>query len=273
MSFFLFGIIIVACVGNHELYNLSREELGQKLQIPFTLEPSGDLVGYYTHSIDSHLDNCNNLYPEMQQDPGATTSNNNNNYNKQASKLRFLILDSYDISILDRCPNQSPKHKNAQSILSKYNPNYPHNENSPEGLSGLSKRYVAFGGGIDTPQLQWLQTCLQSSQEKNERVIILSHQPIHPDSSYPVCLMWNYSEVLTILRQYSHIILASFAGHAHKGGYIRDECGIHFRTLEAVLESPDPIRTYGIVDVWEDCLVVRGEGDCASDVFVLDHLR
>jgi hypothetical protein len=49
--------------------------------------------------------------------------------------------------------------------------------------------------------------------------------------------------------------------------------GIHFRTLEAVLESPDPIRTYGIVDIWEDRVVLNGCGDCASDVYDLDHLK
>ena len=69
------------------------------------------------------------------------------------------------------------------------------------------------------------------------------------------------------------MIIASFSGHAHKGGYVRDaESGIHFRALEAVLESPDPIRTYGIVNVYRDRLVFRGSGDCVSDIYDLDHL-
>lgn len=75
------------------------------------------------------------------------------------------------------------------------------------------------------------------------------------------------------MRSYKDVILASFSGHAHKGGYVRDEeSGIHFRTLEAVLESPDPIRTYGIVEVWADRMIVKGSGDCVSDVYDLDHL-
>ena len=255
-------------LGNHELYNLSRKELGQKLQIPFTLETSGDLVGYYSHLIDS----CCHHHSENKQEVVDTTTSSSNN--RQTTKLRFLILDSYDISILDRCPKQSTKHNRARDILSSNNPNYPHNENSPEGLEGLSKRFVAFGGGIDTPQLEWFEASLQSAKKNNERVIVVSHQPIHPDSSWPTCLMWNYSEILDIMRRNKDVILASFAGHAHKGGYTRDsQSGIHFRTLEAVLESPHPIRTYGIVDVWEDRLVLRGSGDCVSDVFELDHLN
>lgn len=141
------------------------------------------------------------------------------------------------------------------------------------GLHGLSKRFVAFNGGIDLPQLEWLETSLQLARENDEKVIVVSHQPVHPESSWPTCLIWNYSEVLSVMRRYKDVIIASFSGHAHQGGYVRDEeSGIHFRTLEAVLESPDPIKTYGIVDVWEDRVVVRGWGHCVSDVYDLDHL-
>ncbi|EED94287.1 hypothetical protein THAPSDRAFT_16656, partial [Thalassiosira pseudonana CCMP1335] len=207
---------ILHTYGNHELYNLAREGLAEKLGIPFTLEPTGDL-------------------------------------------LRFLVIDSYDICLLDRCPDTSPKRKMAHDILSKNNHNYPRDENSPEGLEGLSKRFVAFNGGVDEPQLAWLEQSLQSAKANGEKVIVLSHQPIHPCSTFPTCLIWNYEDVLSILRKYSNVVIASFSGHAHKGGYIRDEeSGIHFRTLEAVLESADPIRTYAMVDIWEDRMVVRG---------------
>jgi manganese-dependent ADP-ribose/CDP-alcohol diphosphatase len=237
---------------------LSREELSTKLQIPFTLESTGDLVGYFTHHINSN---------------DQSENNNANVIESKRNKLRFLVLDSYDICVLDRCPQHSNKHHLARETLSANNPNYPHNENSPEGLEGLGKRFVAFGGGIDKPQLEWFESSLQSAKENGELVIVVSHQPIHPQSSWPTCLMWNYSEVLDIMRRNSQVIIASFSGHAHKGGYVRDEeSGIHFRTLEAVLESPDPIRTYGIVDVWRDRLVFRGSGDCVSDVYHLDHL-
>lgn len=245
--------------GNHELYNLSREDLGEKLSIPFTLEPTGDLVGYYSHGL------YNQRGREIKQEPSQQPL--------PKLKLRFLVLDTYDISILDRCPLNSPKRHLAHQILSTNNPNYPHNENSPEGLDEQNKRFVAFNGGIDKPQLEWLEQSLQTAKDNDEKIIVFSHQPIHPGSSGPICLVWNYSEVLSILRKYNDIVLASFSGHAHKGGYVRDEeSGIHFRTLEAVLESPDPIRTYGMVDVWGDRLEVRGWGDCMSDVYDLDHL-
>jgi len=239
---------ILHTYGNHELYNLSREDLAEKLSIPFKLEPTNDLVGYYDHQLH-----------EPQQ--------------PSSLKLRFIILDSYDVCLLGRCPESSPKRHAAHELLTIHNPNYPEEENSPEGLKGLSRRFVGFGGGVDTPQLEWLEESLKTARDNDEKVIICSHQPIHPDSTWPTCLIWNYDEILTMIRSYSDTIIASFSGHAHKGGYNRDELsGVHFRTFEAVLESSDPVRTFAMVDVWDDRLEVRGYGDCMSDVYDLDHL-
>ena len=233
---------ILHTYGNHELYNLSREDIGHKLGIKFVKESCGDLVGYYSY-----------LSPTC-------------------PKLRFVVIDSYDISIMQRCPNTSIKRQKAVQILKENNPNYPEVENSPEGLDGTQKRYVAFNGAVDEPQKIWLQKVLQEAKECGEKVIILSHQPIIPNSSGDVCLMWNFEAVLNILRKYKCTVAAAFAGHAHKGGYERDtESGIHFRVFEAVLESKGPTKTYAFVDYHRDRLVVRGVGDCESAVYHLDH--
>jgi manganese-dependent ADP-ribose/CDP-alcohol diphosphatase len=234
---------IIHTYGNHELYNLSREEISNKLKIPFVVEPCGDLVGYYSYK------------------------------NPQCPQLRFVVLDSYDIAIMQRCPETSIKHQKAVSILRKNNPNYPLQENSPEGLKGVQKRFVAFNGGVGEPQKMWLQNCLEKAKQSGEKVIIISHQPIKPKSSGEVCLIWNYTEILDILRLYKCTVAAAFAGHAHKGGYKRDEeSGIHFRVFEAVLESEEPTKTYAFVDYYDGRLVVRGVGDCQSAVYKLDHL-
>ena len=214
------------------------------LKIPFTEEPCGDLVGY--HSF-------------VQND------------------IRFIVIDSYDVAIMQRCPNTSSKRKRAEGILSGNNHNFAADEsklNSPEGLTGVEKRFVAFNGAVDHIQLTWLRQTLQEAKEMGQRAIILSHQPIHPKSSSPVCLIWNYEEVLNILRDYRSTVIASFCGHAHKGGYHRDmKSGIHFRVIEAVLESPDPIKTFGIVDVHSDRLELRGDGACKSASYDFSHLN
>lgn len=233
---------ILHTYGNHELYNMDREQLGPLLNIPFLKEPCGDLVGYWSH---------------LAKECG----------------VRFVFLDSYDVAVGGR-RDTSEKRKQAEKILALNNPNFPENENSPQGLDGLMRRFVAFGGAVGDAQLKWLSATLEEAKQRSEKVILLSHQPIMPASSNPICLVWNYEEVLTLLNKYPCTVIASFSGHAHRGGYARcKESGIHFRVFEAVLESPDPTNTYSFVDVHQDCLVVRGLGDCESATYDFDHMR
>lgn len=225
--------------GNHCLYNLDRQELQDKLGIPFVKEPCGELVGYFHHAHKG---------------------------------IRFVVIDSYDVAIMHRCETTSQKRNEANEIMRKNNPNFPDNMNSPEGLEGLEKRFVGFNGGVGSVQLSWLREALGEARRANEKVIILSHQPIVPDSSNPVCLMWNYDDVLAILREHNDIVVASFSGHAHKGGYVRDSVsGIHFRVFEAVLENK-PEKTYAVVDVQANQIVIRGFGNCLSAVYDFEHL-
>jgi manganese-dependent ADP-ribose/CDP-alcohol diphosphatase len=220
--------------GNHCLYNMNRKELGEKLGLPFVIEPCGELAGYFYHVHKG---------------------------------VRFVIIDSYDVAIMQRREQSSEKYIQATEYLSKNNPNFPENMNSPEGLDGLERRFVGFNGAVGKVQLSWLRNTLVEAQKSNEKVIIISHQPIIPNSSNPVCLIWNYDEVLSILREHSDIVIASFSGHAHQGGYVRDpESGIHFRVFEAALENR-PEKTYATVDVYSNQVVVRGEGNCESAVY------
>jgi manganese-dependent ADP-ribose/CDP-alcohol diphosphatase len=230
---------ILHTYGNHELYNLHRVHLGEKLNIPFVQEPCGDLVGYRSYSYNG---------------------------------LRFVVLDTNDISILQRCPDTSRKRKQAELILAQENPNFPEKENSPAGLEGIQKRFVAFNGAVDQLQLRWLRETLQEARQFQEKAIILSHQPILPESCSPVTLVWNFQEILEVLRGFSDVVVLSLSGHAHKGGYKRDEeSGIHFRVVEAVLETPAPDNTYALMDVYHDRLIMRGYGNCASAEYDFSH--
>ena len=229
---------ILHTYGNHCLYNLDRTALQQRLGIQFVKEPCGDLVGYYDYTHGN---------------------------------VRFIVLDGYDVAMMQRCEVSSQKRKEATEILRRNNPNFERSMNSPEGLQGTERRFVGFNGSIGPLQLQWLKERLSLARQEQQKVVILSHQPILPESSSPVCLIWNYDEVLAILRDYSDVVVASFCGHAHKGGYCRDpESGIHFRVFEAALESR-PERTYAMVDFHDDSLVIRGFGNCKSATYKFDH--
>ena len=106
---------ILHAYGNHCLYNLDRQALAQKLKIPFVQEPCGDMVGYSSYTLQD---------------------------------MRFIVLDSYDIAKVNRCPDTSQKYQQAHEILLQNNPNYPEEENSPVGLDDLEKRFVAFNGAV-----------------------------------------------------------------------------------------------------------------------------
>ncbi len=145
--------------GHHELYNLSRLELGKKhFLIPFVCEATNSelLVGYTTimfytsHSgtmmmTSSILGNCASLY---------------------------LTHTIYMMSLGSLCQNFSKAIGSTWNNTKQIQPNYPEQEKSPEGLEGLSRRFIAFNGGVDTPQLEWFKTSMQSAREN---VIICSH--------------------------------------------------------------------------------------------------
>ncbi|MFT7804284.1 manganese-dependent ADP-ribose/CDP-alcohol diphosphatase isoform X3 [Arapaima gigas] len=130
---------------------------------------------------------------------------------------------------------------------------------------GVEQRFVKFGGGFSQDQLQWLDRLLTLSDEKLEKVTVVSHLPVHPSSSDPVCLAWNYEEVLSVL--HSHKCVVCFmAGHDHDGGYHRDLYGIHHLTFEGVIETPPDNDAFGSVYVYEDKMVLKGNGRVASRI-------
>ncbi len=266
--------------GNHCLYNLNRNELRETLGIPFRSEKSFRGFGSFSkkqrkdESEQRHISSTTGNENEDADDDGDLVGYYSYVYppsNSQHS-IKFIVLDTYDIALMRRSPEFSIKRKMAVEILQQHNgKNYREgNENSPEGLEGLQKRFVAFNGAVGETQLDWLRDELEATRHENhnQKVIILSHQPIHPGSSNPVCLIWNYDAVLDILRKYSDVVVASFSGHAHKGGYALDESsGIHFRVVEAVLESKPPTKTFGILDIYKDRLELNGYGDCESAIY------
>lgn len=285
--------------GNHCLYNLNRSEIRRHLGIPLFRETGDDstihddqdddedLVGYYSYVYPPPVNPEHEEYGLGVVGGGSCEKEATASAAAAATtSIRFVCLDTYDVSVLARSPegNGSRKHAEAAAVLSEENPiNFAKGGgaiNSPEGLEGVQKRFVAFGGGVGRSQLEWLRSELRAAREAassgdgdgrrrhRQKVVILSHQPIHPDSSNPVCLVWNYPSVLDLLREYSDVVVASFAGHAHRGGYALDAASkIHFRVVEAVLESPPPVATFGILDVYDDRLELTGHGDCESAVY------
>lgn len=218
-------------LGNHCLYNLPRSDLVPELRIP---SPPGRSAAYYDFSPW----------------PG----------------YRFVVLDAYDLSALGR-PRTHPSSAAARRFLDARNPN--RDKNSPSGLEGTDRRFVMFNGGVGGAQLRWLDGVLRGAARRRERVVVCSHLPVHPGAASPTGLMWNYEEVMAVVRRHEGCVVACLAGHVHRGGYAVDGRGVHHRTLEAAVECPPGTDAFGRVEVYPDRLRLVGSDRMASTEMLL----
>ncbi|KAM6951709.1 manganese-dependent ADP-ribose/CDP-alcohol diphosphatase [Aplochiton taeniatus] len=223
--------------GNHEFYNFSRDTL-----------------------LHSNLNSSSLCNQGGVHNTGAIYA-----YHFSPSpKFRFVVLDAYDVSLLGR-EESSAQYINALKLVKEHN----HNEelNNPPVPFGLEQRFVKFNGGFSKDQLDWLDGILSLADEKLERVVIVSHLPVHPSSTDPICLAWNYDELLPILRCHRSVV-CFMAGHDHDGGYYKDDLGVHFLTLEGVIETPPDSGAFGTVSVYEDRMVLKGNGRMFDREFI-----
>lgn len=176
-----------------------------------------------------------------------------------------MVLDAYDVSLLGR-ETSSEQYSNAMNLIKQYNSN--EDLNCPPDAVGLEKRFTMFNGGFSKGQLDWLDSVLSSADEKRERVTIVSHLPIHPNSTTPMCLAWNFDELLSIIRSHNSVV-CYMAGHDHDGGYCQDkDTGVHHLTLEGVIETPPDSDAFGTVSVYKDRMVLQGNGRIKDRVFL-----
>ncbi|KAM3859816.1 manganese-dependent ADP-ribose/CDP-alcohol diphosphatase [Diretmus argenteus] len=215
--------------GNHEFYNFSRSELCRsKLNSAhYSDGPPAAVADIYAYHF------------------------------RPAPGFRFVVLDAYDVSMLG-VEEDSERYACALALLTEHNSN--EDLNYPPATEGLEKRFAKFNGGFSKEQLDWLDAVLSLADERRERVAIVSHLPVHPRSTDPVCLAWNYDELLATLRRHSSVV-CFMAGHDHSGGYHWDEdSGVHHLTLEGVIETPPDSDAFGTVSVYEDRMYLKGNG-------------
>lgn len=174
---------VVHLIGNHELYNFSRQELRENLG---TNPPPG-LTSWYSFS------------------PHPT--------------LRCVVLDPYDLNTIDS-KEKTEAHNEGFKFLEQQNKTDLRGRgevNWLEGLQGKQKRFIPFNGGLRGAQVEWLEQTLQQADDAGERVVVMSHVPMCPRGAKDVCLLWNYEKVLELMRGHP-CVAACFAGHDHDGG-------------------------------------------------------
>ncbi|CAJ1345790.1 unnamed protein product [Effrenium voratum] len=212
-------------VGNHELYNFNRQEL--RRLIP----------------------NIWPWYQSFQPVPG----------------WRVVILDAYEINMIEKDGAQSIDEGIA--YLSQHNPNdlrAPRGSTDMgAGLRGLQTRFVPMGGAIKDSQLAWLRQELAAAQSAGERIIVLTHLPFFPSAAVASALLWNFDELLAVLRDFPRgTVPLVLAGHYHDGGYAYDrETHTHHVTIPSALNAePATALAHGTVELWKDKIVIHGKG-------------
>lgn len=109
-------------------------------------------------------------------------------------------------------------------------------------------------------QTNWFEEQLKISKEKNLKVIVCAHLPIHPQASDLAFISWDSKRILELIWNYSGTVIAYFAGHHHQGGYFRDKHNIHHITFSAILETTPNSNAYSTIKVYDNKVSVEGVG-------------
>jgi len=153
---------------------------------------------------------------------------------------RFIVLDGNDLSLHGRAEG-SEEHAAAKEML-----------------AGVEERGApnaqTWNGGFSAGQVAWLETTLADASKQGERAILFCHFPVFPENAHN---LWNDGEVMALLE--SHACVAAYInGHNHAGNY-GEKSGVHYLTLQGMVETPDT-SAYSVIEVHEDQLRVVGHG-------------
>lgn len=225
---------VLHLVGNHELYNFNRQELA--VLIP-------DILPWYRSFCP-------------------------------ATGWRVIILDAYDINVVENGGGQAVK--DGLEYLGRYNPNdlrAPRGSvDLAQGLQGLQRRFLPMGGALGPEQMSWLRLELQAAKAAGEQCILMTHVPFCDRACSPGGLLWNYDEVLEVIRSAGPgAVPLVLGGHDHAGGYCHDtNTHTHHVTLQSPLNAPVENPTaHSVVEVWPDRIEIKGSGIVPSRVLQL----
>ena len=148
---------------------------------------------------------------------------------------RFIVLDGNDVSLY-AYPKDDPRTKAATAFHRRLKAGTP-----------------TWNGGVSDKQLAWVESILKSATQKKERVILFCHFPVHPENIHN---LWNHGAMTGLLAKYS-CVAAYINGHNHAGNYGK-KGGIHYLTMKGMVDTLK--NSYGVVEVYEDRLALKGFG-------------
>ncbi len=160
-------------------------------------------------------------------------------YDFTKGKIRFVVLDTNDLSIMGGWPKASRNYQAADDMLERL---------KQQGAANA----MEYNGAVGPDQKQWLKKVLVGAQKKKQKVVVFAHHPLVPEGD-KYCL-WNAGEITDILESYNCVV-AYINGHRHKDSY-QWQNGVCYVTLEGLVESEDN-NVYAVVWVYSDRLMIE----------------
>lgn len=227
-------------VGNHDLYNFSRDALPSS-----GLRCTGPQGSFY-HTV------------------------------VLSERWEAVILDAYELSLIGY-PEEHPNLVRSLELMRQNNPAVLSDAPGADWFEGLpveKHRWVPFNGGLSEAQVAWLRQTLGAARAAGRRALVFAHVPLYAPATKPKTVLWNAEEALGVLHEFAETVSAVVAGHDHAGGYAVDPAGIHHVTMSSPLTAePVDARTgarnvpFGVIECHEDFAVLRcpsGRGVVAS---------
>ncbi|MBN1457033.1 MAG: metallophosphoesterase [Sedimentisphaerales bacterium] len=164
-------------------------------------------------------------------------------YDFKKGKIRFVVLDTNEISLNGGWPETSANYILAKDMLEKAK-----QQNAPNAAE--------WNGAIGDQQKQWLKDVLTDAQENKQKVVVFGHHPLLPeDDKYT---LWNADDITGILESYDCVV-AYLNGHRHKDGYLFRN-GVCYVTIEGLVEAENK-DVYAVVWVYADRLLIESSAD------------
>ncbi|GAX74983.1 hypothetical protein CEUSTIGMA_g2429.t1 [Chlamydomonas eustigma] len=164
---------------------------------------------------------------------------------------RLVVLDTTDMSPHSGYPPGSPEAQEAAEYLK----NHPQTDQDPQ--------MTDWNGGVGQKQMSWLKSELAAAAAAGEKVITAGHHPIGEGSSRRTHTAWNWRELQDVLTSKQYTVKLHLSGHDHMGGYSFVN-GVHFVTMEAMLEAPPGSNAYAVACILPDSIEIKGVGSAKS---------
>lgn len=256
---------------NNRYYKKSLSKLDESIDyfnkenVDFTIN-LGDLVDRSPADFDPVLIRLNKLDSKVYNTTG------NHDYNKIAnnkklykmlgmpaqgfysfkkSNWRFVVINTNEIATYSNLT--SAKMKDELDAMLDY-----------IKKSGRKNGYT-YNGGISNKQMNWLIKTLKKAEKNKEKVIIFSHHPLYPENGLTAL---NDREILSLIEHYQ-CVKALFAGHHHRGAFAYYKT-IPVTTVEGMVETENE-NACGIVELYENKIVLRGHGRMTSREFIINN--